>query len=214
MNFSIKKLKPFFWIGTILTALYVSLILHTTIPLFNYMGITGQVNSPFSNDDSNLIVYVLFSILIIPFLITKNKLMFVMLISTVTIIQIPFINVSNARLSAMKLRYERLIINEPTYANTENSKKLLVAIKDNNPDEFIKILENTADNKKIDDASANNLLSIVLDVMPEYKPQLKVMLSDNYLTINEYNSIKKDILATITKKDLNSEQIAMIGVLK
>lgn len=218
MNFSIKKLKLSFWIVTVLSSAYAIMIFHALMPLFNYSGIMGNVYLPFENQTSRMMTIALAGLLIIPLVcITDDllhKLSFVGIITVLTLVQIPFVDSDLVRLNAMKKRYNDLIEKEPSYANTENSKKLLVAIKTNNPDVFIQILANSDENKKIDDKSANYLLSIVLDVLPEYRKELKDMLADNYLTISEYNSIKKELLANIIKKDLNSDQIAMIGGLK
>jgi len=132
MNFSIKRLKLSFWIVTLLSSAYAIMIFHELMPLFNYSGIMGNIYIPFENQKSRILTILLAGLLIIPFVFITDdllhKLSFVGIITVLTLVQIPFVDSNAVRLNAMNTRYNDIIKKEPTYANTENSKKLLAAM--------------------------------------------------------------------------------------
>jgi len=123
-------------------------------------------------------------------------------------------NVDTERQKIMTERYELIIKETPLYSNTENARKLREAIKNKEPENFIKILEDTESNISYDVKKEIALLKIVLEITPELKDKTNKALSDGFLSVKEYKDIRSDILEIVTKSKLDSNQIALLSEIR
>lgn len=212
-----KTFELILFVFAALTSIYLlSFGLENFIALYNYKL---ESQSLFNNDglvnysNNDLYLFLILTSLGI-FFIAKNKLILGPLMVITFCYQLYVQDSENVRLEVMKERYAKILNYSPLYKNTENSKKLEQAIKDNNPNLFIKVLENINENKQVTKFELNNILEITVNIYPENKELLKNYLKDNYITYKEYNDLKYKAIKNLDFKKLNSEQVALLGVLK
>lgn len=114
----------------------------------------------------------------------------------------------------MTERYELIIKETPLYSNTENARKLREAIKNKQPEVFVNILKDTESNTSSDVKKVIALLKIILEITPELKDKMILALSDEFLSVKEYNDIRVDILEIVTKSKLDSNQVALLAEIR
>lgn len=87
------------------------------------------------------------------------------------------------------------------------------AIEDKNIEEFYNII-NKRDYVKTRLVDRIKILSIIEQLFPELKNQIVTYTADNYLSIYEYNELKKAILLAAANKKLSPNQSVLLGDIK
>lgn len=117
----------------------------------------------------------------------------------------------------LKESYNSFVKLNENYANTENAKTIKKAIDNynaKNADSAYKVFINKDQNRSQDIEKVINLVNAIKEITPELKPDLKLALADNFISIDEYNSLKEKTIKNISLKTLSNEQLVLLGSIK
>lgn len=220
-RFSIRKASALI-ILSVSIALLVNFFLEMIIVYNGLPNLDYRMSQPLLNNNSITNNYITYVILILIALISSasffvSRIAGIVLTSAIVITGITtFIttDVSTERQKIMTERYELIIKETPLYSNTENARKLREAIKNKQPEVFVNILEDTESNTSSDVKKVIALLKIILEITPELKDKMILALSDEFLSVKEYNDIRVDILEIVTKSKLDSNQVALLAEIR
>lgn len=207
---------------SIAIAILVNMFLDRIIVYNGLTSLDYRMLQPELSSNSSTINYSAYVILILIALISSasffvSRIAGIILTSTIIITGITTLittDVDNERQKIMTERYELIIKKNPLYSNTENARKLREAIKNKEPEIFIKILEDTESNSSYDVKKEIALLKIVLEITPELKDKTNIALIDGFLSVKEYKEIRSDILEIVTKSKLDNNQIALLSEIR
>jgi len=220
-RFSIRKASALI-ILSVSIALLVNFFLEMIIVYNGLPNLDYRMTQPLLNNNSITNNYITYVILILIALISSasffvSRIAGIVLTSAIVITGITtFIttDVSTERQKIMTERYELIIKETPLYSNTENARKLREAIKNKQPEVFVNILKDTESNTSSDVKKVIALLKIILEITPELKDKMILALSDEFLSVKEYNDIRVDILEIVTKSKLDSNQVALLAEIR
>lgn len=206
-----NSLLFFIFLGVI-SSLSTFYLTNQIVSLYNYKELNANYMNPIENGD--MLPWIMLLIPFILFMASRKKMYMLIVIIISFLYAVITLNSADYRKEIMQSRYEQILLKEPSFEGTKNAELLRVAIKDNKPNDYIKILTPFNDNQQPRTKELIRLFETIELVFPEYKEYTKNKLDDNFLSINEYNDIKNMIIKNIPKKELTKEQLAVIGELK
>jgi len=116
-----------------------------------------------------------------------------------------------------KNSYNHLISKNENYKNTENARKIRVAIEaysQENAKIAYDVLKNKNQNTSQDIDKVMNLINVIKQTTPELIPELKIVMTDNFMSLEEYNSLREKTLKNISLATLTNEQLVLLGSIK
>jgi energy-coupling factor transporter transmembrane protein EcfT len=113
--------------------------------------------------------------------------------------------------------YSSFIYQNKNYENTENGqilKKALEGYTTENYNAALKLLRNYDENYSQDLDKVVNLVTAIKQITPELIPDLKAAMNDNFVSIQEYRSLRQKTIKNITLAKLTNEQLVLLGSIK
>lgn len=113
--------------------------------------------------------------------------------------------------------YSSFIYQNKNYENTENGqiiKKALEGYTAENYKAALSLLRNYNENHSQDLDKVMNLVTAIKQITPELIPDLKVAMNDNFVSIQEYESLRQKTIKNISLAKLTNEQLVLLGSIK
>lgn len=113
--------------------------------------------------------------------------------------------------------YSSFIYQNKNYENTENGqiiKKALEGYTAENYKAALSLLRNYDENHSQDLDKVMNLVTAIKQITPELIPDLKVAMNDNFVSIQEYESLRQKTIKNISLAKLTNEQLVLLGSIK
>lgn len=113
--------------------------------------------------------------------------------------------------------YSSFIYQNKNYENTENGHILKKALEGYNAENYkaaLSLLRNYDENHSQDLDKVMNLVTAIKQITPELIPDLKVAMNDNFVSIQEYESLRQKTIKNISLAKLTNEQLVLLGSIK
>jgi hypothetical protein len=113
--------------------------------------------------------------------------------------------------------YSSFIYQNKNYENTENGQTLKKALEGYNAENYkaaLSLLRNYDENHSQDLDKVVNLVTAIKQITPELIPDLKAAMNDNFVSIQEYESLRQKTIKNISLAKLTNEQLVLLGSIK
>lgn len=113
--------------------------------------------------------------------------------------------------------YSSFIYQNKNYENTENGQILKKALEGYNAENYksaLSLLRNYDENHSQDLDKVVNLVTAIKQITPELIPDLKTAMNDNFVSIQEYESLREKTIKNISLAKLTNEQLVLLGSIK
>lgn len=113
--------------------------------------------------------------------------------------------------------YSSFIYQNKNYENTENGQILKKALEGYTAENYkaaLSLLRKYDENHSQDLDKVVNLVTAIKQITPELIPDLKVAMNDNFVSIQEYESLRQKTIKNISLAKLTNEQLVLLGSIK